>query len=215
MIISSTRTGKPLALLLVAALALAACGGQAPAVGGTQQYEGARLDGPAPDFRLTDHLGRPAALSDFRGKAVLLTFFDSRCNDVCPLTSLHLRQVRRDLGERADSVVFLGVNVNTRASSVRDVAKATKQWGLGEIPTWRFLTGPRAALQPVWKSYAVMVTPPPNDPDDIVHSPGVFVIDQRGNQRWYVSPPPEGQGAGGPEFSELLGKRVGEVLSGG
>ena len=45
----------------------------------------------APDFTLRDSLGHTVSLSDYRGKAVLLTFIYDHCPDVCPLivSSLH------------------------------------------------------------------------------------------------------------------------------
>ena len=54
-------------------------------------YEGTELAGSAPDFQLLDRNGASVALSNFLGNMVVLTFLDSRCTDVCPLTALHLR----------------------------------------------------------------------------------------------------------------------------
>lgn len=45
---------------------------------------------PAPDFQLTDHRGQPVDLSDFRGRAVALTFISTDCPDVCPLTAMNM-----------------------------------------------------------------------------------------------------------------------------
>jgi cytochrome oxidase Cu insertion factor (SCO1/SenC/PrrC family) len=53
----------------------------------SDSYEGTELSGKAPDFRLMDQHGDLVSLSDFKGKVVVLTFFDSQCQDVCPLTA--------------------------------------------------------------------------------------------------------------------------------
>ena len=113
-----------------------------------EAYRGTQLNTPSPDFRLHDHSGEPLALSELRGKVVVLTFFDSKCVDVCPMVSVYLRETDRMLGRDAERVVFLAVNVNARANSVADVAAATEQWLLGELTNWHFLTGSPEELEP-------------------------------------------------------------------
>lgn len=56
------------------------------------QYQGTELNGVAQDFQLTDQNGIMARLSNFRGRVVVLTFMDSLCKDVCPLTAAQLRE---------------------------------------------------------------------------------------------------------------------------
>jgi len=118
------------------------------------------------------------------------------------------------LGDDAALVVFIGVNVNVKASAAADVMAITSKWRLDEIPTWHFLTGSAGELEPVWKAYGVAVVPGEND---IQHTPGVYLIDQAGRQRWYVSTPFDE--AGTPRWttplSELLVRRIRELLSGG
>src|ERR1035437_9864962 len=41
----------------------------------------------APDFRLMNQFGQPMSLSQFRGKVVMLSFEDSQCATVRPLTT--------------------------------------------------------------------------------------------------------------------------------
>lgn len=190
----------------------AACTVQSTRHGAPGVYEGTALDGPAADFRLVDQNGVEVALSDFLGRAVVLTFMDSQCQDVCPLTAVHLREAFQMLGDEAVSAVFVGVNVNVGASAVADVASATQKWQLDEIPTWHFLTGSADELTPVWEAYGVAVT---RGEDEIQHAPGVFLIDQAGQKRWYVSTPFDEAGVpqGTARLSELLIKHVRELLS--
>ena len=160
-----------------------------------QAYEGTELTGAAPDFRLTDQHGSSVSLSDFRGKVVVLTFMDSKCTDTCPLTAAHFRKVYEQLDKNeADQVVFLGVNVNVEAGSVTDVLEITQAWHLDEIPNWHFLTGGQDSLEPVWNDYGVSAEHS-HDTSAIMHTPGTFLIDPLGQQRWYVSTPFFGEGA--------------------
>ena len=63
---------------------------------------------PAPDFRLRAFDGRMLALSDFRGKAVILNFWASWCTP-CRQEMPNLERVYREFG--GDGLVVLGVDV--------------------------------------------------------------------------------------------------------
>lgn len=153
----------------------------------SESYQGTELSGDASDFQLTDQHGSLIRLSDFQGKIVLLTFMDSKCKDTCPLTAAQFRQAYWELDQNeASQVAFVGVNVNTEANKVSDVGEITKTWRLEEIPSWYFLTGSREELEAVWKDYGVAVSPSADD-TEIMHTPGVFVIDPAGQKRWYIS----------------------------
>lgn len=179
-----------------------------------QTYEGTELSGVAPDFRLIDQNGSYVSLSDFQGKVVALTFMDSRCKDTCPVTAAHFLKAYQQLSRNeASRVVFLGVNVNVKANAVADVLDTTHAWHLNEIPNWHFLTSDAEVLQPVWKDYAISVQPLP-DGSAIMHTPGVFIIDASGQERWYVSNVFAGEGDTQLTLplNELLVKHIREVL---
>lgn len=178
-------------------------------------YQGTALNGLAADFQLVDQTGVTVALSDFRGQVVALTFMDSQCTDTCPLTAAHLLRVHQTLGDEAGSVVFIGVNVNLQANTVTEVMLTTSRWRLTEIPTWHFLTGSAEELAQVWKAYDVTALPDPAGGPGILHTPGVFLIDQVGQKRWYVSTPFDETGGSqvSPPLNELLVKHIDELLN--
>ncbi len=178
-------------------------------------YRGTKLNGPSPDFSLQDHSGNRVGLSELRGKVVVLTFFDSKCVDVCPMVSLYLREVDRTLGRDAEQVVFMAVNVNAKATTVGDVAEATERWLLGDLTNWHFLTGTPEELEPVWADYYIFADASPGR--QLVHTDGLFLIDREGRQRWYISTPlvPYGQGElppGTANITEMLVSRIRELL---
>ena len=182
----------------------------------TETYQGTELSGNAPDFQLIDQNGSVISLSDFRGKVVVLTFMDSKCQDTCPLTAVHFREVYRQLNQNeAKQVVFLGVNVNVEASTVSDMLETTRAWRLDEIPSWHLLTGGHETLEPVWKDYGVSAVHS-HDGNSIMHTPGTFLIDSSGRQRWYISTPLSGES--NPDLtlplSDLLLKHIREILQG-
>lgn len=205
------------ALALALVIATVACGSRAASSpGASEEYEGTALDSLAADFRLVDQNGAIVTLSDFRGQVVVLTFMDSQCKETCPLTAAHLRRANKTLGDKAASVAFIGINVNIEANTVTQVGTATEQWRLDEIPTWHFLTGSAEELEPIWKGYGIAVLPAPEN-GEIVHTPGVYLIDQKGRMRWYISTPYDETGA--PQWtaplSDLLVKHIQALLSKG
>ena len=97
-----------LALLLVATLALSACGPSEP------QFRSADVTGTTygRDFALTDHHGKAVTLADYRGKAVVLFFGYTHCPDVCPTTLSELAAAMEKLGPAAKDVQVLFVTVD-------------------------------------------------------------------------------------------------------
>lgn len=182
--------------------------------GCSQGYQGTELSGEAPGFQLTDQNGSVISLSDFRGKVVVLTFMDSKCQDTCPLTAAHFREAYKELDQNeAKQVVFLGINVNVEDSAVADVLETTRAWHLDEISNWHFLTGNPDELEPVWKDYGVAAIHN-SDRNSIMHTPGTFLIDPLGQQRWYISTPfsVENDAEVTLPLSELLVKHIREIL---
>jgi len=156
-------------------------------------YQGTPLAGPATDFTLTDQRGAAVSLSDLRGRVVVLTFLDSQCQEICPLTAAELLATYHSLESATESVAFVAVNVNVAANTVADVALSTRQWRWAGIPSWHFLTGSRAELEPVWQAYNIAVQPAAEG-EELIHTPGVYLIDQEGRKRWYISTPFDASG---------------------
>lgn len=113
---------------------------------------------PAPAFTLVDQSGQTVSLADERGEAVVVTFFDSPCRDICPVMSAELLQAATDLGPEAAHVVFLTVNTDPMALSAAPASAAAARTGLGSLPNWHFLTSRLGTLNSVWKAYGVSVT---------------------------------------------------------
>lgn len=199
--------------MVIAALIMAAYGGPAsapPSAADPAAYEGTEIGGAAPDFQLVDQRGEPVRLSDFRGKVVVLSFLDSTCHDICPITAQHLKNTVQSLQPgAAENVALLAVNVNASASAVSDVAAATSHWNMDGLPAWHFLTGSPEELQLVWEAYSAGVYARPDG--EISHLPGVYVIDQQGQERWYISTP-EDPSWTGPALGEILPERLRQLL---
>jgi cytochrome oxidase Cu insertion factor (SCO1/SenC/PrrC family) len=142
---------------------------------------------PAPDFTLVDQSGRTLSLSDFRGSAVVVTFMDTHCTDICPIVSQEFVDAYHALGTAAVHTVFVAVNVNQYHAAVSDVAAFSHAHQLDTIPNWHFFTGSTSDLQAVWSSYGIAVQAPSPDAD-IIHSSFTYFIDPAGHERYLADP---------------------------
>jgi cytochrome oxidase Cu insertion factor (SCO1/SenC/PrrC family) len=141
----------------------------------------------APDFTLVDQDGHTLSLSSLKGKAVVLTFMDPHCVDICPIVSQEFLDAYRTLGPSAANVVFVAVNVNSFHATVADVAGFSAAHRLSTIPSWHFVTGSVAAMQKVWDAYHVTVAAKTADAD-IVHTSIIYFIDPQGRERFVAAP---------------------------
>jgi cytochrome oxidase Cu insertion factor (SCO1/SenC/PrrC family) len=114
--------------------------------------------GEARSFSLVDERSRTVSLADERGKVVVLTFFDGRCNDICPVLAAEIVQADRDLGAASGRVGFLTVNTDPAATAVSGLQDVLVKTALGRLPNWHMATGPLSDLNTVWQSYGITVS---------------------------------------------------------
>jgi cytochrome oxidase Cu insertion factor (SCO1/SenC/PrrC family) len=133
---------------------------------------------PAPDIALRNQFGQPMTLHQFRGKVVILSFVDSECTTICPLTTVSMVQAKQLLGAAGSQVQLLGVDANPDATSVADVMAYSRAHAM--VNQWDFLTGTRAQLAAVWKAYHIYVQ---IQAGQIDHTPALLVIDPQGRER--------------------------------
>jgi len=147
-----------------------------------QSMDGApnAMDGPAPDFTLTDQNGKQLSLASLRGKVVLLTFLDPVCVTDCPLIAQEFRAAGQLLGASSKQVELVSVNLNPNYTQVAYVRAFDHAEGLDAVPNWHFVTSDPDRLRQVWHAYGVASQ---NLPAGAMlgHSDIAFVVDQHGN----------------------------------
>jgi protein SCO1/2 len=142
---------------------------------------------PAPAFSLIDQGGQATSLPPQPPEAVVLTFFDGSCNDICPVLAAEIAQADTDLGAEAKDVEFLTVNTDPRALAQGAQAPASTASGLGALANWRMLTGPLATLDAVWKSYGVSISVDQKTGLE-AHNEVLYFIDRSGDLRFKATP---------------------------
>ena len=170
------------ALAALAALALAACGPEAP------KFKSSDVTGTTfgRDFALVDHTGKPRTLADWRGKVVVLFFGYTQCPDVCPTTLAELADVMKRLGPDAERVQVLFVTVDPG----RDTPELLSKYVPAFDPRFTGLYGDADATARTAKEFKILFQKQPGQTPGaytVDHSAGTFIFDPNGKLRVYVS----------------------------
>lgn len=140
---------------------------------------------PAPDFRLIDQNGRTVALSDLRGKIVVLTFVYTKCVDVCPVIAAKLSRVYDQLGDDVQQVVFVAVSVSPEDDTPESIREFSRKFHMEG--KWIYLNGSRAELQSVWQAYYLYIATPVAPNTQLEHQTRVVLIDRASRERVHFS----------------------------
>jgi protein SCO1/2 len=129
---------------------------------------------PAPALKLTNSLGEAVDLSQFKGKAVLLTFIYTHCPDVCPLIVSHLKTAQAELGAKAKDMQIVAVSTDPRGDTPKTVTAFLEEHGMtGKMD---YLIGTRAELGKVWKDWNIVANPAKSGRDLVEHSALIYGI---------------------------------------
>ncbi len=147
------------------------------------KLEGTVLDNrPAPNFQLTDQLGKPISLAQFKGKPVVLTFLYTHCPDVCPLTAERLHSTMLKLGNQAQDVGVLAVSTDPKRDTAEEALKFSQAHNMQDY--WHFLVGKQQALSPIWSEYSIYAQ---QQQAQVNHTMAIYVIDKQGRERAFLS----------------------------
>jgi protein SCO1/2 len=137
------------------------------------------------ELALTGHDGKPRALADLRGKAVVVFFGFTHCPDICPTTLADIAQAMKKLGADAERVQVLFVTVDPE----RDTREVLAKYVPAFDPRFLGLYGDAAATLRAAKEFKIFyekragATPQTYTMD---HSAQSFVIDPKGRLRLLV-----------------------------
>lgn len=134
-----------------------------------------------PDFVLADQSNRAVHLTDFRGKAVMLTFFYRTCPDaaMCPRLMSRLKEAWKIASGRSapGRLRVLAVTMDPVRDTPAALAAYAKQQKLS-APEWRFLTGPTPVIREIARGFGVAFFP--DGKGTVGHNMGTAVLDRQG-----------------------------------
>lgn len=183
------------AAAVAAAILMAGCGGGGngePADVETEPVAATTDDGPAfsggkvsplipaPELGLRNWDGTPVRMSDYRGKAVLVTFLYTRCPDICPLTIDNLVRVKTRLGPKGRRLAIVVVSVDPKGDTPANVRRfLVNHRALGRAD---YLIGGPRALEAAWARWGIAAQESKDNPALIEHSGVIWGVDTRGRR---------------------------------
>ncbi len=143
--------------------------------------------GQARPFSLLDEHGQTMSLDHESARVVVLTFFDGRCDDICPVVADEIEKADADLAGLARQVSFLTINTDPAATEVSGLQGVLVRTGLGRVSNWYMLTGSVAQLNTVWRSYGITVSFDPAT-GEVEHNDVMYFLDDKGRFRYSATP---------------------------
>jgi protein SCO1/2 len=136
----------------------------------------------APSLALRNYLGQRVNISQYRGKALLVTFIYDHCPDICPLIVANLRVAQNLMGPKtAAKAQIIAVSVDPRGDTPKTVAAFLKVHEM--TGRMQYLIGSARELGQVWQRWGVGSERDAEDPDIVNHSALVYGISATGELR--------------------------------
>jgi protein SCO1/2 len=121
-----------------------------------------------------------------KGKIVLINFFFTDCDAVCPLMTENLARVQELLGDRVGNDIFMvSISLQPEHDTPEVLAAYAKTYGVG--PGWLFLTGKRDDIELLRHRLGFADSDPVEDADPEQHI-GTVRITNEPMHRWAMSP---------------------------
>lgn len=138
-----------------------------------------------PDDPLQDETGKVRKLSDWRGRALGVTFIYTRCPlpDFCPLMDRNFADVQAAVAadpQLRDRVHLLSISFDPKHDTP-PVLEAHAAAVKADRRFWSFLTGPPEAVAHVAERFGVSVIPQQDSFQSITHNLRTAVIDPAGH----------------------------------
>lgn len=149
------------------------------------------------DFTLRDPQGRPFALSQARGRVVLLFFGYTHCPDFCPLALSRVARALELVGPAREAVLVVLVSVDPARDDPARLGQYLAGFGLPAVG----LTGTESEVAAVARQYGATYQRRPATPEGgyaVDHSTYLYLIDPAGRLRYLFGhqEPPERLAAG-------------------
>ncbi|MBK7070938.1 MAG: SCO family protein [Myxococcales bacterium] len=144
-------------------------------------------DRALPDFDLTDHTGAAFTRTGLTGHVTIVNFIFTRCDNICPVTTMKMRTVMDRTGDQPD-IKLVSFTVDPEHDSVPVLANYALANG-ADPQRWRFVRGDLKAIRDLVEQamkigFDTVGTLTSGAPD-ITHSGHFVLVDQRGHLRGF------------------------------
>jgi protein SCO1/2 len=129
----------------------------------------------APDFALTDQLGRTVTTAGLRGRPWIADFIFTECASACPIMSHRLSELQSKIPA---NVKFVSFSVDPERDTPPVLLAYAKQYN-ADNDRWRFLTGPKDRVFAAIAGMKVAIIPATKD-NPLEHDIHYLLIDSAG-----------------------------------
>lgn len=134
------------------------------------------------DYKFTNELGQAVSMNDFRGQALAVTFFYTRCPlpDYCPRLSKNFQEAEQKLESMPDAPTnwhFISVSFDPEFDTPQLLQAYGRSYGY-DPGHWSFLTGPPGKIGELARACGVEYQP---DGGTITHNFRTLIVDASGH----------------------------------
>ncbi|QDU72711.1 SCO family protein [Mucisphaera calidilacus] len=143
---------------------------------------GTAIDHPAPVFTLTDASGEPFSSEELAGEIWVVDFFFTRCQLVCPIMTLNMSRLQRQLDAAGmGEIRLVSISVDPENDTPEVITAFAGRYN-ADPERWTFLTGDRATIWPLVEEgfQLALDEDPGNTLMPITHSSRFLVVNREG-----------------------------------
>ncbi len=104
-------------------------------------------------FTLTDQDGKPFNLTDTDGRVRVVYIGYTQCPDMCPMTMVNWKNVKKELGPLSDQISFVMIT----ADPDHDTPDVMRTFVRAFDPAFVGLSGSKAEIAPVWLAFGATI----------------------------------------------------------
>lgn len=132
------------------------------------------------DFKLVNQFGDSVTLDTYKDKILLVSFFFSTCQSVCPAMNSYIAQHVYKEFKKDTSVVFLSLSVDPGNDSPQRLHKYADSFGAAS--NWQFLTGSRNRIYDL-AAESFKIPGAQDVHDGLFHSDKIVLVDKERHVR--------------------------------
>ncbi len=102
--------------------------------------------GTIPAFSLVDERGQPFTDAALRRHVTIVSFLFTRCDTICPITTMKMQRVQEKTFDVGDRVKLLSLSVDPAYDTPERLAAYAQRYR-ADPARWRFITGPADAVK--------------------------------------------------------------------
>ncbi|HYX33498.1 MAG TPA: SCO family protein [Oligoflexus sp.] len=136
---------------------------------------------------LTDSLGQPFSIDQLRGRLVLINFFFTSCQSICPPQTAGLMNAWTKLdAQEKEAIVILSITIDPENDTIAKLATYKQNFRIADS-SWVFGRGAPEATTQLGEHFGSLS----GDSKPLAHKGRIYLIDPKGNYLLSFASPPQ------------------------